>query len=88
MNRDELSDEWGGELLFLSEEYYDKCVVGVVEMFGRPPLVCYDKQMVLDTLVEHGIENPEEALEYFEFNIIGAWVGESTPVFLEITKLQ
>jgi|TARA_R100000049_G_C1932786_1_gene76646 hypothetical protein len=88
MNRDELSDEWGGELLFLSEEYYDKCVVGVVEMFGRPPLVCYDKQMVLDTLVEHGIENPEEALEYFEFNIIGAWVGESTPVFLEIAKLQ
>ena len=24
----------------------------------------------------------EEAVEYFEFNIIGAWMGEETPCFL------
>jgi hypothetical protein len=24
----------------------------------------------------------EEAVEYFDFNTIGAWVGESTPVFI------
>ena len=24
----------------------------------------------------------EEAVEYFEFNVIGAWVGEQTPMFL------
>jgi hypothetical protein len=82
MNRDELIEEWGGELLFLSEEYYDKCIVGVVEMFGRPPVVCYDKQLLLDTMVEQGMESWEEALEYFNFNVVGAWMGEYTPVFL------
>jgi hypothetical protein len=25
---------------------------------------------------------PEEAVEYFEFNILGAYVGEKTPIFL------
>jgi hypothetical protein len=83
MNREELSDKWGSELLFLEEAHYDKCIVGVVVSFGKPPVVCYDKQLLLDTMVEHGMEGWEEALEYFEFNVLGAYVGESTPVFLE-----
>ena len=24
----------------------------------------------------------EEAVEYYEFNIVGAWLGEFTPVFI------
>ena len=24
----------------------------------------------------------EEAIEYFEFNVVGAWVGDNTPVFI------
>ena len=24
----------------------------------------------------------EEALEFFEFNVVGAWVGEQTPIFV------
>jgi hypothetical protein len=24
-----------------------------------------------------------EAIEYFDFNVSGAWVGENTPIFLE-----
>ena len=24
----------------------------------------------------------EEAIEYFEFNVVGAWMGEGTPIFL------
>ena len=83
MNREELSDEWGSELLFLEEKHYDKCIVGIVESFGRSPVVCYDKQLLLDTMVEHGIESLEEALEYFDFNVLGSYMGESTPVFLD-----
>ena len=26
---------------------------------------------------------PEEAREFFEYNVTGAWVGEETPIFLE-----
>jgi len=24
----------------------------------------------------------EEAMEFFEFNVVGAWVGEETPIFV------
>ena len=29
----------------------------------------------------------DEAAEYFEFNVVGAWVGESTPVFVRNTNI-
>jgi len=92
MNRDETAelqflieqctDIGGDELIFLSEKYYDKCIVGIVEIFGRPPVVCYDKKLLLETMVEEGMENLEDALEHFEFNVLGSWMGELTPVFL------
>ena len=25
----------------------------------------------------------DEAMEYFDFNVQGAWVGENTPIFLD-----
>jgi hypothetical protein len=28
----------------------------------------------------------EQAIEYFDFNIACAWVGENTPIFLETIK--
>ena len=61
---------------------YDDCIIGVVEQFGRPPIVCYDKNKVLEKLQKDGM-NECEAMEYFEYNQIGAYVGEKTPCFLE-----
>jgi biotin synthase-related radical SAM superfamily protein len=63
---------------------FDDCIVGIVERFNQPPIVCYDKTKVLQKLFEGGLE-PEQAMEYFEFNQLGAWVGEKTPCFLTIT---
>jgi len=64
---------------------YEDCVLGVVERFNQPPIICYDKTKVLMKLHEGGLD-PEQALEYFEFNQLGAWVGEKTPCFITITK--
>jgi hypothetical protein len=63
---------------------YDDCVVGVVEQYGRPPILCYDKDKVIARLVEQGMENDEEALEFWAFNQLGAWVGEYTPCFVTL----
>lgn len=60
---------------------YDDCIAGVVERFGQPPIVCYDKDKVIKSLCDDGMAD-EEALEYFDFNQLGAWVGELTPCFL------
>jgi hypothetical protein len=76
----------------ISEEYpelltadgFDKAIVGVVHRMDTMA-ICYDKNKVIEILMED--MSYEDAIEYFEFNIAGAWVGESTPFFLEIMDL-
>ena len=62
---------------------YDDCVIGVLERFGMDPVVMYDKEKVINKIMD---ESPggsyEEAVEYYEFNQLGGWHGDKTPGFL------
>jgi hypothetical protein len=49
--------------------------------------ICYDEDKVIEILMERDGMTYEEAVEYFEFNIAGAWVGESTPFFMQRMEL-
>ncbi len=60
---------------------FDDAIVGVMGAFGSEYKVCYDKNKVFDILIKDGMTY-EEAVEWYEYNIIGAYVGEKTPVFL------
>lgn len=61
---------------------FDDCVVGIVERCTQPPILCYNVDKVCSKLMEvHGLE-ASEAMEYFDTNIKGAWVGNDTPCFL------
>jgi len=60
---------------------YNDCIVGVVERFGQGPIVCYDKERVICRLQSDGMDR-EVAEEFFLFNQLGAWMGDSTPCFL------
>jgi|TARA_Y100000310_G_scaffold338213_1_gene427244 hypothetical protein len=60
---------------------HDEAIVGVVTRFGQSPVLCYDYKKVIGTLVSGGMSE-EEAVEYFDFNIEGVWVGEGTPCFI------
>ena len=57
-----------------------EALVGTGTRFTHPVAV-YDKQKVLEILQKDMTR--EEAEEYFDFNIAGAYVGESTPIFLD-----
>ena len=64
---------------------FDDCIAGYVEQFGRPPIVCYDKTKVIEKLVADGMTY-EEADEYWDYNQVGAWVGDSTPCFVTLVQ--
>ena len=68
----------------LMMEEHANALVGVVEQFGRPPIACYDRDQIIRNLILDGCTE-EEAIEHFDFNIIGGWVGEHTPCFLVAT---
>ena len=64
----------------LTLDGYDECVVGLVERQGQPTILCYDRALILAKLERE--MSAEEAEEFFDFNIIGAWMGDRTPCFL------
>ena len=68
------------ELDLLTADGYDAAIVGVAQRFNET-FVVYDRAIVLRLLTEEGMTG-EEAEEYFDFNIVGSWVGPSTPAYL------
>jgi len=65
---------------------FEGAIIGYVERFGMSPMILLDRYKCLDILQERDGMSLEEAHEYFEFNIIGAWMGEGTPCFATLLK--
>lgn len=59
---------------------FENAFVGIARQFGKPFAV-YDRTKCISILREQG-ETEDEAEEYFQYNVEGAWVGESTPAFM------
>ena len=60
----------------------DKAYIGMATVFGQPPVAAYDYEKCLAIFMERGMDR-EAAVEWMEFNVTGAYVGESTPVFVD-----
>jgi hypothetical protein len=79
MNREDLDYEG---LLFA--DGFDEAIIGVAERIGMEAVVAYDIDKIIEILSRDMTE--EEAIEYFDFNIIGAYVGERTPIYVNTIK--
>jgi hypothetical protein len=58
---------------------YEDAFVGIATQFNRVFAV-YDRAKCIDILAKD--MSYDEAEEYFQFNVEGAYVGESTPAFI------
>ena len=83
---DEFADGGDEELLLLGEgderDRFEPAIIGIAHRFGMQPIVAYDYRKVIEVFAED--MDYEEAVEYFDFNVIGAFVGEGTPIFIEV----
>ena len=61
---------------------FDEAILGVAERCSMDPVVIYDVDKMVEILMERDGMELDEAREYIEFNVIGAYVGEGTPMFL------
>jgi hypothetical protein len=75
MNREDLNHEG---LLFA--DGFDEAIIGVAERIGMEPVVAYDTNKIIEILPREMTE--DEAVEFFEFNILGAYMGERTPIYI------
>ncbi|MCX7143759.1 MAG: hypothetical protein NT123_22495 [Proteobacteria bacterium] len=60
---------------------YDNAIIGIGIRNGET-IVIYDSRKVIQILRNRDSMSKDEAEEFYDFNIVGAWVGEQTPVFL------
>ena len=64
---------------------YDDCMLGICMRFGQEDIVAYDYTKIIQKHIDDGMTD-EEAVEFFNFNQLGAWVGEHTPCFILLDK--
>lgn len=61
---------------------FDDAIIGLVDGATRQPVVCYDYAKCVEILMASSSMEEDEAEEFLEFNTLGAYVGEMTPLFL------
>ncbi len=60
---------------------FESAFVGIGTQFNRQ-IAIYDYDLCIATLVDRDGMDPDEAVEFFEFNVAGAYVGPATPIYL------
>jgi len=63
---------------------FESAFLGVCRRFGQDSLAAYDYDKCIEILATNMTH--EEAVEFFDFNVIGAWVGDGTPVFISLSS--
>lgn len=61
---------------------FEDAILGVAERINMTPVITYDTMKIIEILMDKYKMTQEEAYEFFAFNILNAWIGESTPVFV------
>jgi len=61
---------------------FDEAIIGMAERINLGPVVAYSVEKIIGTLMSRDEMSYEDAYEYYNFNIVGAWMGDNTPVFI------
>ena len=82
MNIRDFIDEQAPDQEVLIADGLDAAFIGLTKNENYQSIAVYDKNKIIEILmVRDGMEYVE-ALEYFEFNIEQAYVGEQTPIYI------
>ncbi len=66
----------------LCADGFEEAFIGVGRRCSRPDVAVYDVSAMIQVLIARDGMSPLEAVEYLEFNVVGAWVGERTPIYV------
>ena len=80
-----LVNDWltdiGEESLFA--DGFDDAIIGLsYDPLAGAYRVCYSIERCHECLVKDGEMSLDEAIEFFEYNVIGSYMGPETPIFV------
>ena len=80
MKRKEIEERYVDEKMLFADGF-DEAIIGVAHIHSKK-IVAYDTNKCIKILMKDMTH--EEAMEYFDFNVVGSYVGEHTPAFIEV----
>ena len=66
----------------LAEGFEDAFVGTTISAFGREQVAIYDYDKCILILMHDNHITEDDAIEYFDYNVMGSWVGEGTPIYI------
>jgi|TARA_A100001391_G_scaffold200696_1_gene185819 hypothetical protein len=67
---------------------FDNAIIGVGERCNTDSMIVYDYDKMVKVLVTRDDMSYEEAEEYIDFNIVGAWIGDTTPIIVTKKNIE
>ena len=80
MTRKEINEQYG-DFNLLCVDGMDEAIIGVAQQFNTMS-VAYNRNKCIEILMKDMTHL--EAVDYFEYNIVGAYTGEHTPTFIDL----
>ena len=71
----------------LKADGFEDAFIGVITRCGQLPIYCYDYEKAVKILMKRDGMKRGDAIEFMEFNVVGAWMGRGTPAFLNKCSL-
>ena len=59
----------------------DEAILGYGQQFPKEPVLIYDYDKCVEVFMEQGMSY-EDAIEWMEFNVVNAYYGDGTPIFM------
>ena len=67
---------------------FDSAVIGVGERNNTDSMIVYDYNKMVNVLMTRDGMTYEEAEEYIDFNIVGSWIGDTTPIIVNKKSMK
>ena len=61
---------------------FDDALIGIGERINLGSVAVYDVDKCIDILMSRDGMSHKEAVEFFDYNVKGLWVGERTPIWI------
>ena len=79
---DDIVEQWA-DVDILKADGFDDCVLGYDYNWDGVIRLIYSVDKIIKKLVRRDKMDIDEAIEYFEFNMRGSYLGEKTPIWCQ-----
>lgn len=71
-----------GEDHALKMDGFDDAIIGITDGASNGGLLVYDREKIIKILMDRDGMDEETAVEHYEFNIAGSFLGSGTPIIV------